>query len=842
MFKKRIDILVVEDSPTQSEQLKYMLEELGHFVNVAANGNQALDKLRETQPTLVISDIVMPEMDGYTLCQKIKSDENLKNIPVILVTALSDPDDIMKGLESGADNFVTKPYERKYLLKIIQQILINYEFQQVTPMQMGVEIFFRGQKYFITAERLQILNLLLSTYETAVQKNLDLIKAQNELKKLNEELEEKVNERTSALVEEIAGRKRSQEQLSQSRTELAMRNKIATIFLTTPDDEMYNEVLKVVLKVMESKYGVFGYIDEDGALVVPSMTRHIWDKCQVHEKTFVFPRETWGESSWPQAIKEKKIHYTNETSYLVPKGHVAISRHISMPLIYQGEVIGLIQVANKQTDYEQKDIQVLETIGNQIAPILHARLQRDREEKQRMRVEEKLLKSNRSLKTLSSCNEALVRAKDESELLKTICQILIDIGGYRLAWVGFAEQDEAQTVLPKAYAGYEEGFLENIKLTWSDSKEEQCPAGTAIRTGNPGIVHDFRTDPKAGTYHEEALKRGYISAIGLPLNDNSHTFGVLAIYASEPDIFNDDEVNLLTELSNDLAYGIMALRTRDERSKSNEALHRIEWMLTPKKHDKEDLKKARATSSYGDLIKLNTARLILDSIGEETLNDIAKVYIDLLETSAAIYEKNGDYALGIFASGWCQFLDCASRKLCQTEDNREALNSGKWLCHESCWTNVSKVAIETGQPVDIVCNGEIHLYALPVWADGQVVGSISIGYGDPPKEPEELQRLAEKYAVDANELMEKAKSYESRPFFIIEIAKERLQTSAKLIGSMIEHKRAEEKILRREEDLKKRMKELEDFYEMGIGRELRMIELKKEIESLKEELAKYKKT
>ena len=90
--------------------------------------------------------------------------------------------------------------------------------------------------------------------------------------------------------------------------------------------------------------------------------------------------------------------------------------------------------------------------------------------------------------------------------------------------------------------------------------------------------------------------------------------------------------------------------------------------------------------------------------------------------------------------------------------------------------------------------------------------------------------------------MEKAKSYESRPFFIIEIAKERLQTSAKLIGSMIEHKRAEEKILRREEDLKKRMKELEDFYEMGIGRELRMIELKKEIESLKEELAKYKKT
>lgn len=225
MSDKRIEILIVEDSPTQAEQLKYLLEEHGHFVNIASNGKQALDKLKEYRPSIIISDIVMPEMDGYTLCREIKSDKNLRRIPVILVTALSDPDDIIKGLESGADNFIMKPYEKKYLLKIIQQILINREFQQEQPMQMGMEIFFRDKKYFITADRLQILTLLLSTYETAVEKNLDLIKAQNELKKLNEELEERVQERTSSLLEEIAERKRVDEKLQQlNRILRAIRN------------------------------------------------------------------------------------------------------------------------------------------------------------------------------------------------------------------------------------------------------------------------------------------------------------------------------------------------------------------------------------------------------------------------------------------------------------------------------------------------------------------------------------------------------------------------------------------------------------------------------------------
>jgi PleD family two-component response regulator len=124
---KGIEILIVEDSPTQAEQLKHILEEAGYLVSAASNGKEALSAISKHKPTLVISDVIMPEMDGYQLCERIKTSENFKNIPVILVTSLSDPEDIIKGLECKADNFIVKPYDEKYLLSNVRHILINKE-------------------------------------------------------------------------------------------------------------------------------------------------------------------------------------------------------------------------------------------------------------------------------------------------------------------------------------------------------------------------------------------------------------------------------------------------------------------------------------------------------------------------------------------------------------------------------------------------------------------------------------------------------------------------------------------------------------------------------------------
>ena len=122
---REVEILIAEDSPTQAEQLRYLLEQHGCVVASAANGKEALAAARRRKPDLIISDVVMPEMDGYGLCKRIKSDEKLKNIPFVLVTMLSDTQDVIRGLECGADNFIRKPYDERYLLSRIHYLLIN---------------------------------------------------------------------------------------------------------------------------------------------------------------------------------------------------------------------------------------------------------------------------------------------------------------------------------------------------------------------------------------------------------------------------------------------------------------------------------------------------------------------------------------------------------------------------------------------------------------------------------------------------------------------------------------------------------------------------------------------
>jgi two-component system sensor histidine kinase EvgS len=193
------EILIAEDSPTQAAQIKYLLESFNYNVKVTENGRQALDWLAHHMPVLVISDIVMPEMNGYELCEKIKSNKRTKDIPVILLTALSDPAEVIEGLSCGADSFITKPYSKEYLKSNIEKVLTEQYPAENKPDEPGIEINYGGKKRLIKTGPQKVVKLLLNIYLGAIHKNNELIRTQEELRQLNENLEEKVEERTTAL-------------------------------------------------------------------------------------------------------------------------------------------------------------------------------------------------------------------------------------------------------------------------------------------------------------------------------------------------------------------------------------------------------------------------------------------------------------------------------------------------------------------------------------------------------------------------------------------------------------------------------------------------------------------
>ncbi len=186
-MKKRL--LIVEDSATQREKLRMILESEDFEVVVAQDGLEGLRVAGESNFDMVISDILMPGLTGYELCRKLKTQVAKKGTPVILLTTLSDPMDVIQGLECGADNFITKPYEPEILIERVKNVLENWRLRAEGKLETGIDIFFLGKKFSITSERQQILNLLITTFEDMVRTNKMLVESQQELMEANEQVE-----------------------------------------------------------------------------------------------------------------------------------------------------------------------------------------------------------------------------------------------------------------------------------------------------------------------------------------------------------------------------------------------------------------------------------------------------------------------------------------------------------------------------------------------------------------------------------------------------------------------------------------------------------------------------
>jgi signal transduction histidine kinase/CheY-like chemotaxis protein/ligand-binding sensor protein len=182
--------------------------------------------------------------------------------------------------------------------------------------------------------------------------------------------------------------------------------------------------------------------------------------------------------------------------------------------------------------------------------------------------EEELLRLNRALSARNLIDQTMIRAQDELEYAHEACDIVVKNLGHAMVWIGFAEQDKKKTVRPFSSAGYEDGYLATLDLTWADTERGRGPVGTAIRTGKVSICQNVLTDRAFKPWRQQALHCGFSSAIGLPLRADGKTFGVIAIYSKEPDAFDEQEARLLSGLAGDVSYGICALRTREARKQA----------------------------------------------------------------------------------------------------------------------------------------------------------------------------------------------------------------------------------------------------------------------------------
>lgn len=440
-------ILVVEDELIIAKGIQKRLQALGYSViGAASSGEEAVEKALDLLPDLVLMDInLQGGMDGVTAAERIRS---RVDIPVIFLTAYADADTLARAKITEPFGYIVKPFQDITLQSSIEMALYKHLMEsRLRRSEQWLSTILRSVGDGIIAAdrdgRITFLNPVAEQL-TGWHQEEALGRELSEVFRLHDEepyaaigemvrkvlqtgtaaslpgtplllardgrelpVEAKASPFSGELgsgmglalvFHDITERVTYEKALRRSEKILSIKNQIANIFLTIPDEEMYGEVLSLILRIMESRYGFFGYVDENRDFVVPSLTMDVWDECSVAGKSLRFPEKEW-VGFWGRALRECRS-YISHGPFTVPAGHIGLSSLLVVPVIFRQESIGLLAVANKEGGFSEEDREGLESLSSRIAPILQARLHRDREERERKRAEEELQKSVQFLRAV----------------------------------------------------------------------------------------------------------------------------------------------------------------------------------------------------------------------------------------------------------------------------------------------------------------------------------------------------------------------------------------------------------------------------------------------------------
>jgi PAS domain S-box-containing protein len=714
-------VLAVDDDPASLGILSEYLQHSGFRVIVARDGESALEKARHGKPDLILLDLLMPKMDGFETCRRLKADETSRDIPVIFLTAMTGLADKVEAFWTGGVDYITKPFQQVEVLARVKTHLSLYAMQKQLAAQnvqlkqemeehrraeealreernlfiSGPTVIFKWKsqegwpveyvssnvlsQYGYKPEDFMSGRILYGTivhpddlprvaaevkayaeaktpcfeqeyriaradgeyrwlfdftmvvrdfrgvvthYHGYVQDISERKRVEEALRKAYEELEHRVKEPTAELRSinerlkaEVAERKRAEEALRKAHDELEsrVRERRAQLEAASKDTEkleidrrveeggaMNNQsdspavaeghppsILVVDddpanLSVMSDYLKDLGFhvtVARDGE---SALEKARYGRPDLILLDLLMPKidgfETCRRLKIDDTLKNIPVIFMTaltETQDKVKGFQVGGVDYITKPFQH-AEVLARIKIHLTLRAMQKQ----LET---QNAHLQHEILERERAEEalreahneMEQRVKDRtaaLSQANRMLGILNACNQIVMRATDEMSLLREICYMVVEVGGYPLAWIGLAEQDAAKTVRPVAHAGLENGYLSALRITtWADTEQGGGPTGTAIRSNQPTIVNDVRTDPSFTSWKEEAVRLGYASMIALPLCVDNQVVGTLSIYAAEPNAFHSREVNMLIELTGNLAFGMMSLRLQVKHKKTEQA-------------------------------------------------------------------------------------------------------------------------------------------------------------------------------------------------------------------------------------------------------------------------------